>query len=50
LIVPSTISYWVRAKKEGKLSDFGKGQKSATDIEMELARVKRERAEEKNGA
>jgi transposase len=46
-ISPSTISYWVRAKKEGKLSDVGKGQRSLTEIEMELARVKRELAEVK---
>jgi len=47
LIAPSTISYWVRAKKEGKLSDVGKGQRSLTETEMELARVKRELAQVK---
>jgi transposase len=44
-IAPSTIRYWVRADREGKLKEVGKHQKPLTEIEMELARVKRELAE-----
>ena len=44
---PSTIGNWVRASKVGKLSDIGKSQRPLTDMEMELARVKRELAEVK---
>lgn len=44
---PSTIGNWVRASKAGKLSDIGKSQRPLTDMEMELARVKRELAEVK---
>ena len=43
-ISPSTILYWVKASKEGKLQEVGKGQKPLTELEMELARVKRELA------
>ena len=44
-VATSTIRYWVKADKEGKLKEVGKQQKPLTDIEMELARVKRELAE-----
>jgi transposase len=43
-IAPSTLRYWVEAKREGKLSDVGRRQKPLTEVEMELARVKRELA------
>jgi transposase len=43
-IAPSTIRYWVKIHKEGKLGEVGKGRKALTETEMELARVKRERA------
>ena len=43
-IAPSTLRYWVEAKKEGKLGEVGKRQKPLTDVEMELAQVKRELA------
>jgi transposase len=43
-IAPSTLRYWVEAKKEGKLGEVGRRQKPLTDVEMELARVKRELA------
>ena len=43
-IAPSTISYWVKAHREGKLSEVGKQQRPLTEVEMELARVKRELA------
>jgi hypothetical protein len=44
---PSTISYWVKAFKSGKLGEIGKGQRPLTDVEMELARMKKELAEVK---
>jgi transposase len=44
---PSTISYWVKAFKAGKLGEIGKGQRPLTDVEMELARMKKELAEVK---
>ena len=46
-VSPSTIRYWVKANREGKLKEVGKQQRSLTDIEMELARTKRELAEVK---
>ena len=44
-MAPSTLSYWVKAHKVGKLGDIGKMQKPLTEIEMELAKVKKENAE-----
>lgn len=41
----STIRYWVKANREGKLKEVGKQRRPLTEIEMELARVKRELAE-----
>ena len=43
----STLAYWVKAYKKGKLGDIGKAQKSLTDVEMELARTKKELVEVK---
>jgi len=43
-LAPSTLSYWVKAHKAGKLGDIGKMQKPLTEIEMELAKVKKENA------
>jgi len=43
-ISSSTIRYWVKASKEGKLQEVGKQQKPLTELEMELHRVKRELA------
>jgi transposase len=42
---PSTIGNWVRAYKAGKLGSIGKSQRPLTEIEMEVARLKRELAE-----
>ena len=42
---PSTLGNWVKAHKAGKLRDIGKTQKPLTDIEMELARLKKELVE-----
>ena len=44
-LAPSTLSYWVKAYKAGKLGEIGKMQKPLTEIEMELAKVKKENAE-----
>ena len=44
-IAPSTLRYWVTANREGKLKEVGKQQMPLTEMEMELARVKRELAE-----
>jgi len=41
----STLGNWLRAYKAGKLGEVGKSQRPLTEIEMELARVKRELAE-----
>ena len=46
-LAPSTIAYWVKAYKAGKLMQVGKAQKPLTEIEMELVRTKRELAEVK---
>ena len=46
-LAPSTIAYWVKAYKAGKLKEVGKAQRPLTEIEMELARTKRELAEVK---
>ncbi len=42
---PSTLGNWAKAYKAGKLGDIGKTQRPLTDIEMELARVKKELVE-----
>ena len=48
LSVPATtLAYWVKAYKAGKLGEVGKTQRPLTDLEMELARTKRELAEVK---
>ena len=48
-VSPSTIRYWVKANKEGKLKEVGKQQRPLTEVEMELARVKRELADSEDG-
>ena len=40
----STLENWVRAAKAGKLGDIGKNRQPLTEVEAELARVKRELA------
>jgi transposase len=42
---PSTLGNWVKAYKAGKLGEIGKTQRPLTDVEMELARVKKELVE-----
>ena len=34
-VSPSTIRYWVKANKEGKLKEVGKQQRPLTEVEME---------------
>jgi transposase len=41
----ATLRYWVKANREGKLKEVGNQQRPLTEVEMELARVKRELAE-----
>ena len=46
-LAPSTIASWVKAYKAGRLGDVGKTYRPLTDVEMELARTKKELAEVK---
>ena len=46
-LAPSTLSYWVKAYKAGKLGEIGKAQKPLTEVEMELAWAKKELVEVK---
>ena len=41
----STLANWVKAYKVGKLGDVGKTYRPLTEVEMELARVKKENSE-----
>ena len=41
----STLANWVKAAKAGKLGNIGRNYKPLTDLEMELARTKKELAE-----
>jgi transposase len=41
------LKHWVAAARAGKLGDVGKHQRPLTDVELELAKVKRELAEVK---
>ncbi len=46
LSVPkSSLNNWVKAARSGKLGDVGKGQRMPIELEVELARVKKELAE-----
>lgn len=40
----STLETWVRAAKTGKLGNIGKNRRPLTEVEIELARTKRELA------
>ena len=42
-----TIRNWVKAHKEGKLGEIGKGQRELTALELENHRLKREVAQVK---
>ena len=41
----STLANWVRAYNAGKLGDIGKTYRPLTEIEIEMARMKKENAE-----
>ena len=47
LLAPTTLSNWVKAYKEGKLSEVGKTQRPLTEVELENYRLKKELAEVK---
>jgi transposase len=40
----STLENWVKAAKNGKLGEIGKSHRPLTELEVELAQVKRELA------
>ncbi len=42
---PSTLENWVKQFKAGRLGDIGKTYRPLTEVEMELAKVKKENAE-----
>jgi len=44
-LASSTIAYWVKAHKTGKLSEVCKTHRPLTEVEMENRRLKRELAE-----
>lgn len=46
-IPKSSLSNWVRAARAGKLQQVGDHQRAPTELEMELARARRELAEVK---
>lgn len=46
-IPKSSLENWVRAARAGKLADVGKGQRLPNDLELELARTRKELAEVK---
>jgi transposase len=46
-LAPSTIGNWVKANKDGKLGEIGKTYRPLTEVEMELARTRKELAEVK---
>ena len=42
---PSTLTNWIKQFKTGRLGEIGKTYRPLTEIEMELAKVKKENAE-----
>ena len=44
-LAPSTIGNWVKACKAGRLGEIGKTYRPLTEVEIELARVKKENVE-----
>jgi transposase len=46
-LAPSTLGYWVKGFRTGKLGDIGKSYRPLTEIEIELARAKKELVEVK---
>ena len=46
-LAPSTLGNWVKASKSGRLGEIGKTRRPLTEIEMDLARAKKELVEVK---
>jgi transposase len=46
-IPKSSLDNWVRAAREGTLAEVGKGQRLPSELELELARARKELAEVK---
>ena len=46
-LAPSALGYWVKAQRAGKLGDVGKTYRPLTEVEMDLARTKKELAKVK---
>ena len=46
-LAPSTLGNWVKTYKAGRLGELGKTYRPLTEVEMELARAKKELAEVK---
>ena len=46
-LAPSTLNYWVKAYSAGKLGEIGRTQKLLTEVERELAWMKKELVEVK---
>ena len=44
---PSTLGNWLKACKEGRLGEIGSSYRPLTELEMELARTKKEMADVK---
>jgi transposase-like protein len=42
---PSTLNHWLKQLKAGRLSQIGQGQRPLTEVEFELAKVKKQNAE-----
>ena len=42
---PSTLGNWMKAYKTGRLGEVGETRRALTEVEMELARVKKENIE-----
>ena len=42
---PSTLGNWMKQLKAGRLGEIGKTYRPLTEVEMELAKVKKENAE-----
>ena len=44
---PSTLNYWLKQMKAGRLGEVGQAQRPPTELEMELARTRKQLAEAK---
>ena len=43
-LAPTTVGIWVKASIAGKLGEIGKSYRPLTEVEIELARIKKENA------